>query len=52
MLLRQLFDYETWTYTYLLADEESREAVLIARIRFAARQPTMCWIAPLMPHAM
>ena len=29
MLLRQLFDYETWTYTYLLADEESREAVLI-----------------------
>ena len=21
MLLRQLFDHETWTYTYLLADE-------------------------------
>lgn len=29
MLFRQLFDYDTWTYTYLLADEESREAVLI-----------------------
>ncbi len=29
MLLRQLFDRETWTYTYLLADEESGEAVLI-----------------------
>lgn len=29
MLLRQLFDHETWTYTYLLADEKSGEAVLI-----------------------
>ncbi len=29
MIFRQLFDYETWTYTYLLADEKSREAVLI-----------------------
>jgi len=29
MLLRQLFDHETWTYTYLLGDEESGEAVLI-----------------------
>lgn len=29
MLLRQLFDHETWTYTYLLADEDSGEAVLI-----------------------
>jgi len=27
-------------------------SVLMARIRFAALQPTMCWIAPLMPHAM
>jgi len=27
-------------------------SVLIARIRFAARAPTMCWIAPLMPQAM
>lgn len=29
MIFRQLFDQETWTYTYLLGDEESREAVLI-----------------------
>lgn len=29
MLFRQLFDHESFTYTYLLADEESREAVLI-----------------------
>lgn len=29
MLLRQLFDHETWTYTYLLADEATGEAVLI-----------------------
>ncbi|KPK53432.1 MAG: hypothetical protein AMJ63_06355 [Myxococcales bacterium SG8_38_1] len=29
MLLRQLFDHETWTYTYLLGDEESGKAVLI-----------------------
>ncbi len=29
MLFRQLFDQETSTYTYLLADEKTREAVLI-----------------------
>lgn len=29
MLFRQLFDPETSTYTYLLADEETREAVII-----------------------
>lgn len=29
MLFRQLFDYESWTYTYLLADMEIRKAVLI-----------------------
>jgi len=29
MIIRQLFDPETSTYTYLLADEKSREAVLI-----------------------
>jgi hypothetical protein len=27
-------------------------SVLIARIRFADLQPTMCWIAPLIPQAM
>lgn len=29
MIFRQLFDRESCTYTYLLADEESKEAVLI-----------------------
>lgn len=29
MLIRQLFDQDTSTYTYLLADEASREAVII-----------------------
>ncbi|MCX7809130.1 MAG: MBL fold metallo-hydrolase, partial [Deltaproteobacteria bacterium] len=29
MLFRQLFDPESSTYTYLLADEETKEAVLI-----------------------
>jgi len=29
MILRQLFDEASWTYTYLVADEETREAVLI-----------------------
>ncbi len=29
MLLRQLFDEATWTYTYLLADEQSKEAIII-----------------------
>jgi sulfur dioxygenase len=33
MLFRQLFDAETCTYTYLLADEETREAVLIDPVR-------------------
>lgn len=29
MLFRQMLDYETFTYTYLLADEKTKEAVLI-----------------------
>jgi glyoxylase-like metal-dependent hydrolase (beta-lactamase superfamily II)/rhodanese-related sulfurtransferase len=29
MIFRQLFDGETWTYTYLLADPDTREALLI-----------------------
>ncbi len=33
MIFRQLFDRETCTYTYLLADEETREAVLIDPVR-------------------
>ena len=33
MLFRQLFDRESCTYTYLLADEQSREAILIDPVR-------------------
>lgn len=33
MLFRQLFDPESSTYTYLLADEQSREAVIIDPVR-------------------
>ena len=33
MLLRQLFDQESSTYTYLLADEVAGEAVLIDPVR-------------------
>ncbi|CAH1797003.1 unnamed protein product [Owenia fusiformis] len=29
MVFRQLFDSKSWTYTYLLADDESKEAVVI-----------------------
>lgn len=29
MLFRQLFDEDTWTYTYLLADPETKEALII-----------------------
>lgn len=29
LIFRQLFDYETWTYTYLLADPRSKEAIII-----------------------
>ena len=29
MIFRQLFDQDTWTYTYLLADEETRQAIII-----------------------
>ena len=33
MMFRQLFDRESSTYTYLLADEETRDAVLIDPVR-------------------
>jgi glyoxylase-like metal-dependent hydrolase (beta-lactamase superfamily II) len=29
MLFRQLFDYDTWTYTYLIADPDTKEAILV-----------------------
>lgn len=33
LLFRQLFDYDTWTYTYLLADTVSKEAILIDTVK-------------------
>ena len=33
MFLRQLFDGDTWTYTYLIADAQSGEALLIDPVR-------------------
>ncbi|MDA8793737.1 MBL fold metallo-hydrolase [Bacteriovoracaceae bacterium] len=38
MIFRQLFDQETWTYTYLLADEITREAVLIDTVNTQAER--------------
>jgi len=29
LIFRQLFDKESWTYTYILADEDTKEAVII-----------------------
>lgn len=33
MKMRQLFDQDTWTYTYLLWDEESKEAAIIDSVK-------------------
>ena len=33
LIFRQLFDYETWTFTYLLADRATGEAVLIDTVK-------------------
>ncbi len=33
MLQRQLFDADTWTYTYLLVDSQSKEGILIDPVR-------------------
>lgn len=41
MIFRQLFDPETSTYTYLLADEATREAVLIDTVREQFDRDTM-----------
>lgn len=38
MIFRQLFDYDTWTYTYLIGDEVSREAVLIDSVHEQAER--------------
>lgn len=60
MLFRQLFDAETSTYSYLLADEESREAVLIDSVReqvdrdaqlIAELGLTLCYVLDTHVHA-
>ena len=33
LIFRQLFDEKTWTYTYILADTTTREAVIIDPVR-------------------
>jgi sulfur dioxygenase len=33
LVFRQLFDYDTWTYTYLLGDSQSGEAILIDPVK-------------------
>ncbi len=33
MIVRQLFDYDTWTYTYLIADKKTLEAAFIDPVR-------------------
>lgn len=33
MIFRQLFDEKTWTYTYILADSDTREAIVIDPVR-------------------
>ncbi|MCF6325415.1 MAG: MBL fold metallo-hydrolase [Gammaproteobacteria bacterium] len=33
MILRQLFDHETYTFTYLIADEVSRDAIIIDPVK-------------------
>lgn len=33
LIFRQLFDHDTWTYTYLIADRETREAALIDTVK-------------------
>jgi glyoxylase-like metal-dependent hydrolase (beta-lactamase superfamily II) len=33
MKIRQLFDHDTWTYTYLLWDEETKEAAIIDSVK-------------------
>jgi len=38
MIFRQLFDSNSWTYTFLIADEDSREAVIIDSVREQAER--------------
>lgn len=40
IIFRQLFDAETWTYTYILADTASREAIIIDPVRERVERDT------------
>lgn len=40
MIFHQLFDYDTWTYTYLIADPKTREAALIDTVLEQADRDT------------
>lgn len=60
MIFRQLFDAESSTYTYLLADEESRQAALIDPVReqvdrdvklVAELGLTLAWVLETHVHA-
>ena len=33
IIFRQLFDEKTWTYTYIIADESTKEAIIIDPVR-------------------
>ena len=33
LIFRQLFDEKTWTYTYILADDTTHEAIIIDSVR-------------------
>jgi glyoxylase-like metal-dependent hydrolase (beta-lactamase superfamily II) len=60
MFFRQLFDRESCTYTYLLADRESREAVLVDSVRELVERDaqlvreldlTLLWVLETHVHA-
>lgn len=60
MIFRQLFDAESSTYTYLLADEESRQAALIDPVREQVERDvklvaelglTLAWVLETHVHA-
>ena len=43
MLFRQLFDHASSTYTYLVADPETREAALIDAARVVEAAKKVCY---------
>jgi len=38
MIIKQLFDMDTWTYSYLLIDEQSKEAAIIDSVKEQAQR--------------